>query len=386
MKANLLKFSFWKVVGIILITAGVYSSIYRFTHGLQESTGLSDTFPWGLWTGFKLWSVCLAGGGFTLCAITHIFNIEQFKPLARPSILMAFICYLLFIFALLFDLGKPLDIWHVMIMWNFNSVMFEVAWCVMLYTTVLFLEFTPTILERFHLTKTLKVIKKVSLVIMIIGVLLSTMHQSSLGSLFLIVPAKMYPLWYSPLLPVYFYFSAIATGFAMVIFGSYQSARTFGRGLQLTLLSKLALYSAIFTIALIVIRFTDFAVNGKLQYLFVPVQETYLFWLEVVIGYFLPLIIFMQKSLRTNRKWLYIGSVLVVAGAMLNRMNTSITSLLRTSNTSYNPSIYEVSITLMLVVLGIFAFKLAVEYLPVFDEVELDEKVTDMGEALPDEA
>jgi Ni/Fe-hydrogenase subunit HybB-like protein len=385
MKAAFLKFTFWKVVGIVIVTAGLYSTVFRFSHGLASSVGLSDTFPWGLWTGFKLWCVCLAGGGFTLCAITHIFNIEQFKPLTRPAILMAFLGYLLFIIALIFDLGKPWDIWHVMIMWNIHSVMFEVAWCVMLYTTVLFLEFAPAVLERFHLTRTMAIIKKVSLVIMILGILLSTMHQSSLGSLFLIVPSKMYPLWYSPLLPVYFYFSAIATGFSMVIFGSYQSARSFGKGLHLTLLSKLAFYSAIFTTAIIVIRFTDIIVSGKAGYLVMPVQETLYFWIEVLLSYFIPLAIFSQKKLRQNRKWLYIGSVIMVSGAMLNRMNTSITSLVQTSHTNYIPTIHEVSITLMLAVLGLFAFKLAVEYLPVFEHVEENDDVPEFT-SLPDEA
>ncbi len=385
----MLKFSFWKVVGVIIVTAGIYSTVFRFTHGLQPSTNLSDTFPWGLWTGFKLWSVCLAGGGFTICAITHIFNIEQFKPLARPAILMAFLGYILFILALLFDLGKPIDIWHVMIMWNLHSVMFEVAWCVMLYSTVLFLEFAPVILERFKLTRLMAVLKKVSLVIMILGVLLSTMHQSSLGSLFLIVPSKMHPLWYSPLLPVYFYLSAIATGFAMVIFGSYQSARSFGKGLQPELLSKLGVYFLYFTGAIVLIRFGDFAVNNKLRYLFQSTQEAYSFWLEALLAYFIPMIIFSQRKLRESRKWQYLGSVIVIGGAMLNRMNTSITSLVGTSNTSYFPTVYEISITLMLVVLGMFAFKLAVEYLPVFDDLVLEketEEDTDDISALTDEA
>jgi Ni/Fe-hydrogenase subunit HybB-like protein len=385
MKTAFLKFSFWKVVGIVIVTAGLYSTVFRFSHVLGASVGLSDTFPWGLWTGFKLWCVCLAGGGFTLCAITHIFNIEQFKPLTRPSILMAFLGYILFIVALIFDLGKPWAIWHVIIMWNIHSVMFEVAWCVMLYTTVLFLEFAPAFLERFNMTKTIVVLKKVSLVIMIIGILLSTMHQSSLGSLFLIVPSKMYPLWYSPLLPVYFYFSSIATGFSMVIFGSYQSARSFGKGLHLELLSQLGFYSALFTAGLIVIRFADILLNGKSAYLFMPVQETFYFWLEVLLSYFIPFAIFSQKKLRQSRKWLYIGSVVMVCGAMLNRMNTSITSLVRTSHTNYMPTIYEVSITLMLSVLGLYAFKLAVEYLPVFDSVSEEEEIS-YPDTVPDEA
>ena len=228
MNRLLSRISLWKGIATAILAAGAISAYVRITQGLGVSTHLSDKFPWGLWIGFDiLCGVGLAAGGFTLATLVYIFNIKRFEPIIRPTILTAFLGYILVVVGLLFDLGRPFQIWHAMIMWNHHSVMFEVAWCVMLYTTVLALEFAPVVLEKFRLTKTQELLHKVSVPIIILGVLLSTLHQSSLGSLYLIIPEKLYGLWYSPYLPVFFYVSAIAVGCAMVIFESFLSARAF---------------------------------------------------------------------------------------------------------------------------------------------------------------
>ena len=142
------RFGFWKVVLWVVLLAGGYALVLRFTRGLGASTNLSDEFPWGLWVGFKLFSVALAGGGFTLAAVVHIFNLKRYRPVLRPMILTAFLGYSMFICSLIIDLGRPYRVWHPVVMWNDHSVMFEIAWCVMLYTTVLLLEFAPAVLER----------------------------------------------------------------------------------------------------------------------------------------------------------------------------------------------------------------------------------------------
>lgn len=368
---NILKPTFWKSVAFLIIIFGLYSTYLRFTEGLGATTNLSDAFPWGMWIGFDiLCGVCLAAGGFLICTITHIFNIEKFKPLTRPAILTAFLGYLLVVFALMFDLGRPLSIWHAIIMWNPRSVMFEVAWCVMLYTTVLFLEFSPIFLERLQWKKVLSLVRKLSVPIMILGILLSTLHQSSLGSLFLIVPSKMHPLWYSALLPVYFYLTAIAVGFSMIIFEAYLSARAFGRGIELDLLTKIGFFSGIFLCVYLLIKGADLILSNKIGYLFTLTDETLLFWSEIIIGIIIPAVLLLQPRFRENRKWLYISSVFVIAGALFNRMNVSITSIAWSTDVSYFPSVYEISITLMIVVLGMIAFNLAVSYLPVFTHEE----------------
>ncbi len=367
------KITFWRAVGTIIVITGLYSTYLRFTGGLAAVTNLNDQFPWGLWIGFDiLCGVGLAAGGFTICAVTHIFNIKQFKPLTRPAILTAFLGYMLVIFGLLFDLGKPYNIWQAIIHWNPRSVMFEVAWCVMLYTTVLFLEFAPVFLEKLKWRKLLSVLKAVSIVLMILGILLSTLHQSSLGSLFLIIPNKMSSLWYSELLPLYFYISAIAAGFAMVIFEAFLSARAFKRDIETDLLSKIGLYSALFLILNLVIKITDLAVSGNIYLLGQMNQQTLLFYLEILIGTLVPAAILMSRDMRIQKKWLYISSVLIVAGFLFNRMNVSITSIATELNLNYFPSFYEVSITLMLIVLGMYAFKTITKYFPVFHDEKLN--------------
>jgi Ni/Fe-hydrogenase subunit HybB-like protein len=382
MKTNtLFKLTFWKSVGLIIVSMGIYATYIRFTQGLGAVTNLSDEFPWGLWIGFDiLCGVGLAAGGFTICAVTHIFNIERFKPLVRPAILTAFLGYLLVVVALMYDLGKPYNIWHAIIMWNPASVMFEVAWCVMLYSTVLFLEFSPIILEKYKLTKLLKIVKKALLPLMIIGILLSTLHQSSLGSLYLIVPTKMHPLWYSPFLPVFFFLSAISTGFAMVIFESYLSARAFNHGLKISLLAEAGKIVMVMLILNFLVKMIYFGYSDKLHLMWQFSNETYLFHLEMILGTVIPVILLSSAKLREDKKWLYISSTFVIGGFLLNRMNVSITSIAASAGVTYFPSWTEISITMMIVVIGMWAFKMIVKNFPVFTEEE-HEAVTDSAEA-----
>ena len=221
-----IRFTFWKAIFAVIMVAGVYCTYIRFFHGLGAATNLSDQFPWGLWIGFDVMcGVMLAAGGFTLTAAVEIFNIKRFHSIVRPTILTAFMGYLLVCAALMYDLGLPWNIWHPLIMRNPHSVMFEVAYCVMFYTTVLALEFSPIVLERFKLKRALKVVRSLMVVFVILGVLLSTLHQSSLGTLYLIMPNKLHPFWWSPLLPVFFFLSAIAVGLAMTIFESSKIGR-----------------------------------------------------------------------------------------------------------------------------------------------------------------
>jgi len=372
---NLPKLTFWRAVATIIVITGLYSTYLRFTGGLQSATNLNDAHPWGLWIGFDiLCGVGLAAGGFTLCAVTHIFHIRKFEPLTRPAILTAFLGYLLVVFGLLFDLGKPYNIWHAIIMWNTRSVMFEVAWCVMLYTTVLSLEFLPVVLEKFKLQRLLSIIKKISIPIMGLGILLSTLHQSSLGSLFLILPTRMSGIWYSPYLPVYFFISAVGIGFAMVIFESFLSARAFDKELEMDLLSKAGLVCVCILMFGFLLKLTDLITSGNIALLFSINQKSLLYFLEILLGVFIPFGLLIQKKLREDKKWLYVATVLIIAGFILNRMNVSITSLTTQAGMNYFPSKNEISITLMLVVLGMWAFRLITQYFHVFEPMPVKNK------------
>jgi Ni/Fe-hydrogenase subunit HybB-like protein len=363
------KLTFWRAVLVVVLAAGFYSTVLRFVKGLGAATNLSDQFPWGLWIGFDV--VCgvgLAAGGFTLAAIVYVFHIERFHPVLRPSILTAFLGYSLVGVALLFDLGKPYNIWHPLVMWNPHSVMFEVAWCVMLYLTVLALEFSPAVLERFQWHKPLRIIKAITIPLVIAGVLLSTLHQSSLGSLYLIVPEKLYPYWYSPLLPVFFFISAVSVGMAMVIFESNLSARAFGREIEMPLLEVLGRALAVVLGLYGLLRFHDLWSRGALVHLREPSTETILFVLEITLGLLIPLPMLFFRKVRESRDGLFAAAVLVITGFLLNRLNVSITGLEAYAGVHYFPRWTEVAVTLSIVGVGFLLFSLAVRYLNVMEK------------------
>ncbi len=378
------RFTFWKLVFLFLLAAGLYATFIRFTQGLGAATHLSDQFPWGIWISFDvLCGVMLAAGGFTLTATVHIFNLERMHSIIRPTILTAFLGYILVCVALMYDLGKPYNIWHPLIMRNPHSVMFEVAYCVMLYTAVLALEFSPIVLERLKLRKALKVMRTILIPLVILGVILSTLHQSSLGTLYLIVPEKLHPFWYSPLLPVFFFLSAIAVGLAMTIFESSQSAKHFGLQLELPVLQELGRVLVVVLWLYAILRFEDLAHRGVLSLLLRPGYEMYLFWLELTLSLIVPLILLSQRKVRTSPTGLYWSAVLVVLGFITNRMNVSITGLEGSTGVRYFPKWSELAVTGMIIGAGFALFGLAVKYLPIFPaEHALEEPETEPSTAV----
>ena len=370
-RATTFRLTFWKLVFAVLMAAGLYATFIRFTQGLGASTHLNDQFPWGIWISFDvLCGVMLAAGGFTLTAAVHILNIKRLHSIIRPTILTAFLGYILVCAALMYDLGKPYNIWHPLIMRNPHSVMFEVAYCVMLYTTVLALEFSPIVLERFHLEKPLKVVKAILIPLVICGVILSTLHQSSLGTLYLIVPEKLHPFWYSPLLPVFFFLSAIAVGLAMTIFESSMSSKHFGLQLELPVLQELGRVLVVVLGVYAILRLEDLWNRGALKLAFHRGYETYLFWLEILLAIILPLALLVQRRVRNNANGLYFAAVLVVLGFITNRMNVSITGFEGSTGVRYFPKWSELAVTGMIIAIGFALFGLAVKYLPIFPREE----------------
>lgn len=363
------KLTFWRVVAVVLLAAALYAAGYRYVNGLGAATNMSDRFPWGLWVGFDiLCGVGLAAGGFTLCAIVYIFNIKRFKPIIRPTVLTAFLGYLLVIGALLIDLGRPYRIWHAIVMWNPHSVMFEVAWCVMLYTAVLALEFSPILFEGLRWEKPVRIVRKLTIPLVIVGVILSTLHQSSLGSLYLIVPEKLYPLWYTPLLPVLFFISSVAVGLAMTVIESYLSFRAFRRHLAPQLLADLSRVLAVVLAVLFTTKAVDLLNRDEVQLLYEWNTESVLFMVEVVLGILGPIVLLTMKKVRQNPLGQFLSAMLVVLGFVMNRLNVSTTGMEASLKAGYFPSWMEIAVTAGIVVLGFVLFAAAVKHLPVFTE------------------
>ena len=214
----------------VILMLGIISAVARLFLGLGATTNLNDAYPWGLWISFDVLSgVALAAGGFTMAAAIYIFNLKKFEPLLRPAKLSAFIGYLVFVVGLFFDLGQPWRIWHPMVMWNPHSVLFEVSWCVMLYTTVLGVDIFIMALERWKKYEWVAFLRNLYLVLVVAGVMLSTLHQSSLGALYLLMPEKMSDLWASRAIGPLFFTSAVIGGMSVVTLESLISAWAYKR-------------------------------------------------------------------------------------------------------------------------------------------------------------
>jgi len=286
----------------------------------------------------------------------------------RPAVLTAFLGYVLFIVGLLFDLGRPWYIWHQLIYMNPHSVMFEVGMCVMTYTTVLFFEFLPNVFEALKWPTPIKWIKKIYPILIVGGILLSTLHQSSLGSLYLIMPSKLHPFWYSPALPFFFFASAVAVGLAMTIFESTQSAKAFGRHLELSVLVTLggALLVALWVNLLL--RVEDYFHRGLLRQIFKPSYEAYFLWLELILTFGIPITMLSFKKVRLSPQLLYLASISTVLGFITNRLNIALIGFETYVGHHYVPKWTEFSITLMIIAMGFALFALAVKYLPIFPE------------------
>ena len=367
----------WVMLGMMALAA--FFAFQRYAYGIGAVSDLSNAYGWGFWISFDLYcGVALGSGAFTIVAIVEIFDIEEFHPLVRPAVLTGFLGYVMVIIALLVDLGQPLRIWHMMIYQNHTSILFEVGICVMLYTTTLAIEFAPVFLEGINQQKIARNFRRVLMPFAILGVVLSTLHQSSLGSMLIIEPYKLHPLWWTPILPVLFFISAVNTGLGMIIFESTLSSRAFGLGLETHLLKKLAFADVFVLIIYLVVRFTQLTLAGNLKYLFTSGLMSVLFWAEIIIASVIPIIIFSQKKLRENHSTLFIGSVFVVFGLVFGRFNVSWFAIKHAdpityiptfmSHVTYTPTLPEVLISFGIIAAGVFTFNLAAKYLPLFED------------------
>ncbi len=354
---------------LALMGIGAVVAMIRFIWGIGAISNLSNTYPWGFWISFDIFTgIAISSGAFLLAAAVYIFDLKQFRPLLVPSVLTALLGYIMEVLALMVDLGRPERIWHMMIYQNFTSNMLLLGLCVMIYLAVLAIEFAPTFFDGVKLPRWAALARRFMLPVVIFGVVVSTLHQGSLGSLLLIQPAKLHPLWWTPILPINFFLSSIPIGLAMVIVESSLSSRYFHRGLEIHLLEKLARAIPFALGVYLIVRFVQLGVSGDFQYLFSSGLMSLQFWLEIIIGSVIPLVLFSMKSVRHNPAALLTGAVVLLVGMILNRFNVSWLAIHRLVNVPYTPSLPEISISLAIFSFGILAFGLAAKYLPLFQE------------------
>ncbi|MBI4709804.1 MAG: polysulfide reductase NrfD [Nitrospirae bacterium] len=358
---------------LIVIIAGALAVYKKLTLG-EITTNLQDDFPWGLWIGFNvLGGVAMAAGGFVIASAVYLLNMKKYKPIARPAILTAFIGYLLAAFTIFLDIGHPMRIWHPMVMWQIRSVMFIVAIHVILYTTVLGLESSPMLLEKLKLGGLKKIIEKLMVPIALFGTLLSVLHQSSLGAVYLIVPDKLHSLWYSQTLPFSFLVSAVMMGLCMVSFVSILSSKFFNHSANMGIFSGLA-RGSIITIAFYLILKIYLLLTGPgAAAAFTGSMESMMYLLEMSVGVVIPLILLLLPGIRNSIGGIFLVDILVIGGVVINRMNIAVFGLLKHAGergVRYFPTGNEIMVTLFLIAFGAVLFKLAVKYLNVLSYEE----------------
>jgi Ni/Fe-hydrogenase subunit HybB-like protein len=369
------------LVIILLALMGIafVIAMIRYISGIGAITDLSNSYPWGFWISFDLFTgVAISSGGFLMAGAVYILELKQFKPLLRPSVLTAFLGYIMVVIALLVDLGHPERIWYMMIHMNGTSVLLEIGICVMTYLAVLAIEFAPVVFEGLKWQKLAHFVHRFIMPFVILGVVLSTLHQSSLGSLLLIQPAKLHPLWWTPILPIEFFISAISIGLSMIILESSLSSHYFKRGLETHLLEKLAKAIPVVLVVYALVKFGELAIAGDLGYLFTSGIMSILFWVEIIISVVIPMILFSFKRVRQSPKGLLIGAIIALFGMIFNRFNVSWLAVKHPdpltylptfmNNVKYFPTLTEVSVSVGIFAFGILAFGLAAKYLPVFEE------------------
>ncbi len=355
----------------IIVAVGVTVAFFRFWRGLGGVTRLDDVTPWGLGIVFDVaCGIALAAGGFTFAAVVYVFQIKRYKPLARLAVLSACLGYGLYCVGLAFDMGRPERFWHILFYWQHHSVLFEVAWCVILYMTVLFLEFIPVVCEGLRWKRLERFFHAMTIPVVIAGIALSTLHQSSLGALFLIMKGKLDALWHTQMLPFFFLLSAISAGVMVVTLLGIGSARHWKRPFGPDDFSPLARTVSFILFAYFALKLIDLSIRGQFGHLFDGSGNSSLFITELIVGVLLPAILFSFRAIRRNTTAVTAIGALIIFGTVFNRMNVGLIGTYWATGSTYFPTWMEIAYSTMLVALSILIYSAIVKYLPVFGDAE----------------
>lgn len=374
------------IVLLLLALNGLVWLGGRFLFGIGAVTNLNNQYPWGIWIGIDVAAgVALAAGGFTTAALGHVMHREQYHAVVRPALLTAMLGYTMVAVGVSIDIGRYYYIWHPLIMWNGSSALFEVGICVMIYMTVLYIEFLPVVTERFMgrvnlpgalarlnapLDKLLRLLDrtldKTMFVFIIAGVVLSTLHQSSLGTLMVIAGPKMHPLWQTPILPLLFLLSAISVGFPMVVVESLLAARSFGLKPEMPILGRMGRMVAPLLGIYLAFKLGDLFIRETFVYLKTVSVVSVMYVIEMLFGIVIPLRMFMTPAVQKSPVLLFTAATLVVGGVLLNRVNTFVVAYTPPYATHpYVPSIGEISVTVGFISILVLLYRAAVIIFPV---------------------
>jgi Ni/Fe-hydrogenase subunit HybB-like protein len=353
------------LLGVLAFLAvmGVTAGIGRLFMGLQASTALSDDVPWGIWIGFDFGLIAFAGAGFTLAAVVHIFHLEQFHRALRPALLVGLLGYMAVLALLVLDLGRPDRFYHFLLYFNLHSPLFEISWCVLLYSTILMIEVSPDFLRFLPWQWPTRAAKAIIVPVSIIGVTLSTLHQSTLGTLYLNMPHRLHALWYTPLLPVLFYVSSIMAGLSLGILAYLAACKLrgvkaepgIGAGLGTGLLWMSVIYG--------VLKLAEVTWANEWQLLGDGAYGI-LWSLEMVVGVLLPIGLLSRAAWRRNIRVQVAAPLLVLSGVLMNRFDATLFGqVFPAGATAYTPHILEWLSTIGILAAAALAWMVCVRFI-----------------------
>jgi Ni/Fe-hydrogenase subunit HybB-like protein len=347
---------------------GLSIGAYRLYAGLGATTNLTNEYPWGVWISFDLATVALSGGAFTLAALVYVFQFESLHAAVRPTVLAGLLGYSAVMVILLFDLGRWDRFYNVFFHPNLSSALLEVSWCITAYSMILVYELSPVLLENTRLKWLLPTIKKYVIPIVIAGVTLSTMHQSSLGTMFVIMSPRLHPLWHSMLLPVFFLISSLAAGIAMVIAGATVSYWLFGRSLKRKTIATLGWFLPWILGFYLVLKFGELIIASETDLIFDSGRYSTLFWAELILGAVIPIGLFAFQQVRDSRIASMIGAFFIMGGTILNRFDVTWFAMKSVTGQTYHPHWMEVAILVGVASGLVMVYSLVARYFPVYEE------------------
>ena len=364
------RLTWWDWTLLAVMSIGVVLAVVRYAAGIASVANINNAYPWGWWVGYGIMTMIAVGGvGFTITLLVEVFGVHRFHPLLRPAVLMALLCYSGAIVMLMVELGRPWMVWMILVSWAPTAALFEVGWCAFLYLSVLAFEFAQVPLEELGWRRALRVIRVIYVPIMLLGVTLSHLHQSSLGTLMTLIPHKINVLWWSDQLPLLFLFSAIMAGPAMAILEYLAAARWLGFAPRMDMLAGLARIEAWLVALVLAFQIGDLVARGAVSAMLSGTWFALSFWIEVGLGLLLPLVLLMLPEVRESRGGLATACALVLAGLLLHRLNVAVIGLRVRHWESYIPSLGEVGITLGITAGAVFAFGVLARILPIHEEL-----------------
>ena len=364
------RLTWWDKLLLAIMAAAAVVAFVRFATGIGTIANINNAYPWGWWVGYGIMTMIAIGGvGFTITALVEVLGVHRYHSFVRPAVLMAFLCYASAITMLMVELGRPWMVWMVLVSWAPTSALYEVGWCAFLYLTVLALEFAQVPLEQAGWDRTFRVTRAIYIPIMLLGVTLSHLHQSSLGTLMTLIPHKINVLWWSDNLPLLYLFSAMMAGPAMAIIEHLAAARWLGFPPRMDLLAGLARIEAWLVGLFLAFQMGDLFYRGAADAMFINSWFAVSFWVEIGFGLMLPCVLLLMPEVRESRRGLATACSLIIAGVLLHRLNVAVIGLRVRHWETYVPSLGEVTITLGITAAALFAFGWLARILPIHEEL-----------------